>query len=124
MRWLPFVSCSNRSLPVDLDVFFAAAIGDRDHDAKADHDHDSDHSPRCADTLQNTQFPERGQQASNQDNKTNKIHTCPFHNQAPDKISYSKLQGTDKKAYLQAWPALLDAFGIAAITARQYGQNT
>jgi hypothetical protein len=55
----------NRSLPVDLDVFFAAAIGDRNHDAEADHDRDSDQSPRDADALQNTQFPERGQDAAN-----------------------------------------------------------
>jgi hypothetical protein len=26
---------------------------------------------------QNTQFPERGKKATNQDNKTNKVNTCP-----------------------------------------------
>jgi len=33
--------------------------------AKADGNHDSDHCPRCADAIQNTQFPERGQNAAN-----------------------------------------------------------
>src|ERR1700676_3447245 len=72
----PVPPASNRSLPVDLDVFFAAAVGDRDHDADADHDRDTDQSPRGADALQNTQFPERGQETTNQDNETKKIHTC------------------------------------------------
>jgi hypothetical protein len=31
-----------RSLPIDLDVFFAAAMRDRDHDADADQYRDSD----------------------------------------------------------------------------------
>jgi hypothetical protein len=75
----------NRSLPVDLDVFFAAAIGDGDHDANADQDRDSDQSPRRADAFQNTQFPQRSQETANQDSETNKIHTCPFHDQPPDK---------------------------------------
>src|ERR1700733_2460478 len=77
----------NRSVQVDLDVFFSAAVGARDHDAEADHDRDSDQSPRDADALQNTHFPERGQDAANQDSETDKIHACPFHDGPPRLIS-------------------------------------
>ena len=76
---LRFLPCTNRLLVVDFDVFLDAAIGDRDHDAKADRDRDSDQCPRCADSFQNTHFPERGQNAASQENKTNQIHACPFH---------------------------------------------
>jgi hypothetical protein len=61
----------NRSLPVDLDIFFAAAMRDGNHDANADQDRDSDQSPRGANVLQNTQFPERRQKTTHQDDKTN-----------------------------------------------------
>jgi hypothetical protein len=61
----------NRSLPVDLDIFFAAAMGDGNHDANADQDRDSDQNPRRANVLQNTQFPERRQKTTHQDDKTN-----------------------------------------------------
>jgi len=54
----------NRSLPLDLDILFAAAMGDGEHDANTDQDRDSNQSPRGADALQDTQFPERGQKAT------------------------------------------------------------
>jgi hypothetical protein len=44
--------------------FEAEAEAEADHDH--DHDHDSDQSPRYADALQTTQFPERGQGTANQ----------------------------------------------------------
>jgi hypothetical protein len=43
-------------------------------------------SPRGADAFQDTRFPERGQNATHQDNKTKKIHACPFHDESPDKM--------------------------------------
>ena len=36
------------------------------------------------DALQNTQFPERGQETANQDCETDKIHACPFQDGPPD----------------------------------------
>jgi hypothetical protein len=69
----------DRSLPVDFDILFAAAIGDSDHDANTDHDHNSDHGPCRADGGENAQFPERGEKATNEDGKAKKIHTRPFH---------------------------------------------
>jgi hypothetical protein len=67
------------SLPVDLDVFFAAAMGDGNHDADADQNRDSDQCPGGADPLQHTQLPESGHDSANQDDETNEIHACPFH---------------------------------------------
>jgi hypothetical protein len=68
----------HRSLPVDFDICFTAATGDCDHDADTDRDHDSDQGPCRTDSCQNAQFPERGENAANQENITKKIYTCPF----------------------------------------------
>ena len=67
-------------------------MGDGNHDAKADCNHDSDHCQRCAVAIQNPQLPERGQNAANEDNKTNEIHNRPFHNEPPDGIKSLRLQ--------------------------------
>jgi len=76
----------HRSLPVDFDIVFAAATGNCEHDANADCDNYSDQCPCHTDAGQNTHFPERGDKATNQDNITNKINTCPLHNKPPDEI--------------------------------------
>jgi hypothetical protein len=75
-----------RSLPVDFDIFFAAATGDCGHDANTDHNQDSDQGPCCADAGQNTHFPECGEKVAHQDNKANQINTCLLHEKPPDKI--------------------------------------
>jgi len=66
-----------------LDIFFAAATGDYEHAAKTDCDHDSDEGPYRADAGKNTHLSERGEKSTNQDNITNKIHPCLFHNKPP-----------------------------------------
>jgi hypothetical protein len=76
----------HRSLPVDSDIFFAAATGGCKHYADTNRDHDSDQSPCSTDAGQNTQFPERSEKATNQDNITKKINTCPFHDKPRDEI--------------------------------------
>jgi hypothetical protein len=50
-RSVSFFRARKGSLVVDLNVVFAAAIGDRDHDPDADQYRDSDQSPRGADTF-------------------------------------------------------------------------
>jgi hypothetical protein len=77
-------------LPLDLDVFFGAAIGDCDHDPNADRDHDADQGPRRADAGQDAQFPKRRQKATQQDDKSNEVHACPLHNLPPDELGLVK----------------------------------
>jgi hypothetical protein len=89
---------SNGSLPVDLDIFFAAAVGNGDHDANPNQDRDPDQSPRSPDALQNTHFPECGQKAAYQDDETNKIHSCPFHDHPPDKSGSKDLQRDQQRS--------------------------
>ena len=66
---LPASHLRHRSLPVDFDIFFAAATGDCEHDANTDHNNDSDQGPCRTDAGQNTQFPKRGDNATNQDDR-------------------------------------------------------
>src|SRR5947207_15241152 len=71
------------SLPVDLDVLLAPAIRDRDHDPDADQDHDSDHGPERRDAGQEAELPERGNDATHQQNETYEIHSGPLHGKPP-----------------------------------------
>jgi hypothetical protein len=71
------------SLPIDFDVLFAAATRYGEHDSETDCNHDADHGPCRPDAGQNTQFPECGEKAANQDDVTKEIRTCPFHANPP-----------------------------------------
>src|SRR5579862_434082 len=94
-RRFSMTACVRALLPIDLDVLFAAAVGHGDHDADADSDRDADQGPRRADARQDAQFPQRGQQAADQDDKTNEVHACPLHNKLPpDALRTLKLQRT------------------------------
>jgi hypothetical protein len=79
---------SNRSLAVDLDIFFGAAVGDREHDAEAGQYNDADHGPRCTYAFQNAQLLQRGQQSTDEDHEANQIHARPFHDCSADKTGY------------------------------------
>ena len=51
-------ACAQRNaacplLPIDLDIFFGPAVGDREHDSQAKQDRDADHYPGGLDVLQN-----------------------------------------------------------------------
>jgi len=72
-------ACMMRSFLRDFDVFLGAAVSDSDHGAQADGDDDSNQRPRSADARQDTQLPERGQDAADQDDEANQVHACPFH---------------------------------------------
>ena len=62
---------NTRSLPVDLNVLFAAAMGDGDHDPDADQNRESDQCPDCANPLQHTQFPKGGHDSADHHDETN-----------------------------------------------------
>ena len=66
-------------LPIDLDVFFRAAVGDRDPYAESQKDRESDQGPRRANASQNSQFPQRSQNATHEDGEAHKVHAHPFH---------------------------------------------
>ncbi|HEY3076446.1 MAG TPA: hypothetical protein VGJ74_14840 [Burkholderiales bacterium] len=87
-----------RLLPVDLDIFFGPAVGDRDHDPQADQDRDANHYPGCVDVLQDAQFPESSENATDQDDEPNKVHPCPFHDAPPDKARFLELQNMRRRA--------------------------
>src|SRR5687768_359242 len=72
-------------LPVNLDVLFRAAIGDGDHYPDASQDYDANHDPGSLDILQNAQLPECGENATDEQDKSEKIHSCPFHGAPPDR---------------------------------------
>jgi hypothetical protein len=66
-------------LPINLDVLFRAAVADRNHDPEPDSNGDPDEGPCRADPLQHSQLPKRGQNATQQDDKSKEVHPRPFH---------------------------------------------
>ena len=68
---------------VDFDVFLGAAVGDRDHDAESNQYYYSDYCPCHADAGQNSHFPERSQNTTDEHDITDKIHAGPFHDESP-----------------------------------------
>jgi hypothetical protein len=76
---------SNESLGINLNIVFAAAIGHGDHDSNADQYRKSDQGPCGANAFQNTELPERGHEATDNDKKAQKIHASPFHDDLPIK---------------------------------------
>jgi hypothetical protein len=79
-----------KSLTVDFDVLFTASAGDREHDANTDRYNYYDQCPNSADSDQNTQFPECGKKAEDQNKIADKINSCPFHDKPPDGLALSE----------------------------------
>jgi hypothetical protein len=71
------------STTVEFDLFSIAPVGNCHHDADSNQYYDSDHCPCHADAGQNTHFPERAQNTTDEHNITDKIHAGPFHDESP-----------------------------------------
>src|SRR5688500_18682393 len=93
---------------VNLDVLFRAATGDGDHYPHAGQDYDANHDPGSLDVLQNAQLPECGENATDEQGKSQKIHSCPFHGAPPDR---------------RLAPSLLDAPGPGTVPCWQHDVN-
>jgi hypothetical protein len=65
--------------PPDLDRFLAAAVRDGNHDSESHGDHDADGRPACAHALQHSDLPEGRDEASEENDVSEKIEVGPFH---------------------------------------------
>jgi hypothetical protein len=68
-----------RLIPVNLDVFLHAAVGDGKHDPQAGRDGDAHARPKRADRRKNPGLPESRENAAHEDHVTQKVQASPFH---------------------------------------------
>jgi hypothetical protein len=71
--------CRVRLLPVNVDVFSRAAVGDGNHDPQTDRDDDAHDRPKGADRRKNPGLPESRENATHKDHITYKVQSSRFH---------------------------------------------